>query len=690
MKKTIHVRLPLTAAFLLLLTALALVLLSSAALAASTIYGTVTDAETDEPVEEADVYIYDPDNEKGNSHETTTDVEGYYEVTVDPGHYEIKIAKDGYETHEGEEDVGVEEQVEHNAELVPGVPTYLEGYITDVDTGDPIEGAEVTLTAEKKEKRGEEGKDEKELSGTTDSQGYYNISCGEGNYDIEITHADYETHTDKVQVEEGANSYDASLNPAGSGGGGDGPQELSGLPDIGNYNFVTLADVNNDTWPDIIASGAGRGGYFEAAPGGLHVFLNRNGTSFINGSHGLPGSGDEHFHATHAQLQLVDINNDSNPDIVAAEWLSHQHEGVISIYLGNGGSGGSMNWTRAKGPGLLGSWSGVACGDIDGDGHLDIVAGGAYGLNVWKGNHVQGDLNWTDASSGIPDSVHHVSGIQLADVNHDGRLDIVTGLEEGPGVQIYTCSETGAISWTEAHSGTPIADIGIVWDIALTSLDGDAHLDLIASGKNGIRAYLGNGNVGGRSAWWYDVSDGLPSSGTYYQLAIDDIDNDGKLDIGSALQVWSNTGNMANPDTYSWEGVGTGLSGDVSVGTAMGDLDLDGNMDIVCCGWETNYPGIHAFTDLTPGSDGSSDGGVPDSSIPGERVWFVKRDIMEKWTPRPDTEYVFVAMIGWNGILVENTRNDEKIGFENMQFKNTMGGETAETIMKRVCFIMKH
>ena len=226
MRNSTPLRLLLTGAFFLLLVALVLVLLSSNALAASKIYGTVTDAETDEPIEEADVYVYETDN-KDNTHKTTTDLEGYYEVTVDPGHYEIKISKDGYETHEGEEDVGFEEQVEHNAELVPEEPSYLEGYVTDADTGNPIEGAEVTLTAEKKEKRGEEkeGKDDKELSGTTDSEGYYNISCKEGNYDIEIAHESYETHTDKVQIKEGTNSYDASLNPSSGGGGGGGDDD---------------------------------------------------------------------------------------------------------------------------------------------------------------------------------------------------------------------------------------------------------------------------------------------------------------------------------------------------------------------------------------------------------------------------------------------------------------------------------
>ena len=82
MKNFSHFRLLFTGAFFLLLAALALVLLSSSALAASNIHGTVTDAETDDPIEEADVYVYDPENEKGSSHKAQTDGQGYYEVEV--------------------------------------------------------------------------------------------------------------------------------------------------------------------------------------------------------------------------------------------------------------------------------------------------------------------------------------------------------------------------------------------------------------------------------------------------------------------------------------------------------------------------------------------------------------------------------------------------------------------------------
>jgi len=210
MKTKTQSRLLLAGISFLLLATLALILLASGARAASNIHGTVTDAETDDPIADADVTVYDPED-RDNSHETTTDTEGYYEVEVNPGHYNIHISKDGYEDHEGEENVGIEEQVEHNAELESKVETYLEGHVTDAETGDPIEDADVTI---------DDGA--RPISGTTDSDGYYNISCWESEFSIAISHADYETHEGSVTIESGANTYDAELSPNGGGGGNGG------------------------------------------------------------------------------------------------------------------------------------------------------------------------------------------------------------------------------------------------------------------------------------------------------------------------------------------------------------------------------------------------------------------------------------------------------------------------------------
>jgi len=238
---------------ILLFLSFTLGLLTSNAHAASNIHGTVTDAETDDPITEAVVHVYDPENKRENYQRTETDRTGYYEVEVEPGHYEIKIEKNGYETHTGEEDVGIEEQVEHNAELVPEEETYLEGYVTDSDTGDPVEGADVTLHAEREEDEkkvpttilDEKDEDDRKLSAVTDSEGYYNITCKEGQYTIDISMEGYETYKERVRIAEGGNRHDALLTKStGDGrGGGGGNGDDDGFDITGSDGIMVMGWV---------------------------------------------------------------------------------------------------------------------------------------------------------------------------------------------------------------------------------------------------------------------------------------------------------------------------------------------------------------------------------------------------------------------------------------------------------------
>jgi hypothetical protein len=293
-------------------------------------------------------------------------------------------------------------------------------------------------------------------------------------------------------------------------------------------------------------------------------------------------------------VQVIDIDKDSNLDIIAAyesRWSGGNDNG-IGIWFGNGGSGGSMAWSSATSPTTSGSYDSVYCGDIDGDDALDIVGGSGNGIHAWKGSHSGKTLSWIPAQTGLPTSDEY-TGVTLGDVNNDDRLDIVAGSYSGNGISVYLCSSAGAISWSDGHTDTYLLSGGNTFDMYLTDFNGDSNLDLVGSVRSGIKCYLGNGNSGSKDTWWEDVSSGLPTSGDYYQLAVEDINNDGKIDICSQFRVWSNSGSMSVSGSYSWEEFDLGISESSEIGLAIGDLDNDGNPDIAGCGWGS---GVNAYT----------------------------------------------------------------------------------------------
>ncbi len=104
--------------------------------------GTVTEAVTRDPIEGALVQVggYDP---------VTTNASGYYlveEVVI--GTHPITCEADGYYSYAGEVEVFTNQTTTHDIALDPLQFGILEGTVTESDTGDPIEGAEITATSE--------------------------------------------------------------------------------------------------------------------------------------------------------------------------------------------------------------------------------------------------------------------------------------------------------------------------------------------------------------------------------------------------------------------------------------------------------------------------------------------------------------------------------------------------------------
>lgn len=209
-----------------------------------------------------------------------------------------------------------------------------------------------------------------------------------------------------------------------------------------------------------------------------------------------------------------------------------------------------------------------------------------------------------------PDQVinlrRQIAGVAVADMNGDGRLDVVAVCYSSSSFPPYTdwrdmiFYNTGSgiattpswVSVEQVHTG----------DVQVGDINGDGHLDVVTIHGNvttqSARVYYGSASGPATSAGWTSAAPAV--WGTAGGLA--DIDNDGDLDL-----ITSNQG--VSPDPYKPNfmfrnngGVFTAApawqSGDLAVqnGVATGDFNNDGWIDVTIGKWVNFSSGIYYNT----------------------------------------------------------------------------------------------
>jgi hypothetical protein len=246
---------------------------------------------------------------------------------------------------------------------------------------------------------------------------------------------------------------------------------------------------------------------------------------------------------------VADINGDGAPDVVAFDYANNSM--ITWLNLGNGTFNAAVTTPLDMTYGYAGI---VYVADVNGDGKADLI----YTTTVSQSNtsttialEVQlgaGDGTFGTAAAAkvqqltIPTSVQlpSVAGIAMADLNGDGKLDLVLGLPEntgGGGTWVVatmlgngdgTFSTLGA---TQAISAPAFADVFGNVDfnttgIYIADVNGDKKLDVVSDLDGTLYVALGNGDGTFGAAVTSDVS---AIAGTYTSALLD-LNGDGKLD----------------------------------------------------------------------------------------------------------------------------------------------------------------
>jgi hypothetical protein len=228
---------------------------------------------------------------------------------------------------------------------------------------------------------------------------------------------------------------------------------------------VLVADLNGDQRPDIVGRGQSA---FRNDPPIIDLFLNLPGGWSAISAQGTEGEG----------LLVADLDADGRQDIVLNNvWLRNRATAEDGTPIFDRHQYASeWRWPHTK----------IAAGDLDHDGRLDIVLAPAepaeshYRLSWFRQPERATDV-WTETVL-VPEIEAVLHGLQLADLDGDGRLDVVvSAMHQGdsPEVAIYF-NDLDRASWPKQVLGRSGSH-----NLQAADIDGDGDVDLFGANWSG-------------------------------------------------------------------------------------------------------------------------------------------------------------------------------------------------------------
>lgn len=236
--------------------------------------------------------------------------------------------------------------------------------------------------------------------------------------------------------------------------------------------------------------------------------------------------------------------------------------------------------------------------DVDNDGKLDLVVAdaGEFAITVYRNQSATGAIGFSNAIRMIdPDKIRVPTGVAAGDLDGDGKPELVASAQ-GAGWIVVLPNNTAAGSITPASFLAPLIYVCGPQpdDVLVADLDGDHRLDLAVvngldhpTAGNLVTILRNLGNPGPLTLASMSPRVSLPVPARPQRLEAADLDGDGKLDLVSVHQGAASLNvrpNLSSPGSLSTNSFAPNLTlptGVSTTGVQFGDLNGDGKTDIL-------------------------------------------------------------------------------------------------------------
>ena len=315
-----------------------------------------------------------------------------------------------------------------------------------------------------------------------------------------------------------------------------------------------------------------------------------------------------------ARVVIGDLDGDGKPDVVVA----NVYDGSIWIYR-NISTNGALTAGSFASPvifaigGGTDSQDGLALADLDGDGRLDIVTvnRNLNLVSIFQNFSSPGSLTTNSFGARVDIPLAGIpSGVAVMDLDGDGRPDIVTANQGSNTVSVLRNLSTGGLITSNSFAAAVNVPVGPgPWWVSLADLDGDGKPDVVtanlSSSGPGAVSVLRNESSVGNIVFAPDVD--FPGLGGPLSVEVGDLDGDGKADLvvgsygGQAVAVYQNTSTPGTINSNSFAPA-VNLPANGEVTVAViGDLDGDGRPDLAVVTHTPDHLSVFRNLMSTPG-----------------------------------------------------------------------------------------